>query len=105
MESLKRVGEVVNRCIKNGKYIKNPDNDIIEYHYINVELEIDKIGTSFHPDVRKGSIHENNFKDPKVEEEMFWKPLFTVNQKDNRGEHFWCDMPGCKISLTATNKH
>ena len=81
MECLKRVGEVVNRCMKSGNYIKTPDNDIIEYLYINENLVIDEIGTSFHPDIRKGSIYENDFEDPIVEEEMFGKPLFTINQK------------------------
>ena len=103
-ESLKRVGEVINRCVKNGRYIKTPNDDIIEYHYTNTLLNKDEIGASFHPDVRKGSNFENDFDNTKVEDEMFGKPILTGNQKDNRANHFWCDKPGCRATFTATNK-
>ena len=35
---------------------------------------------------------------------MFGKPILTQRQADNRARHFWCDLPGCKTLMTASNK-
>ena len=90
MESLKRVGELINKCIKSGVRIKTPDNDILEYRYVNKDKNIDIIGASYHPDERLEGINVNDFGNAKVEEEMFGKALFTVDEKNNRRASYWC---------------
>ena len=91
MESLKRVGELINKCIKSGVRINTPDNDILEYRYVNKDKNIDIIGASYHPDERSEGININDFGNAKVEEEMFGKALFTVDEKNNRRASYWCD--------------
>ena len=101
MESLKRVGELINKCIKKGIRIKTPDNDILEYHHINKEKNIDQVGASFHSDKRAEGINVNDFGNTNVEEEMFGKALFTVDEKNNRRANYWCD--DCQQMQTRSN--
>merc|ERR1711963_16051 len=101
MESLKKVGECINRCKSQKNYIATPDNDIIEYLHLNTG----KVGAYYFADIRKGSMYENDFENEDVEEEMFGRPMITSEQANNRAHEFWCDKCSKFYSKSNINRH